>query len=262
MTARARIGSLLVARMGSTRLPGKVLRVVHGKPLVEHLIDRVRLARHPETLVLCTSTRPEDDALEDVARRTGIGCFRGHPTDVLDRCLGAARAHGIDFFPIIEGDEVFCDAEFIDRVVEHFWKTDADYVEVTGLPLGAFVEGIKTRALARVCEAKEGADSDGWPRYFTETGLCRVETVGVPDFGELAPECRMTLDYPEDFALIRAIYDRLYAPDRIPSIRDVMAFLGANPELRRTNQHLIAVYADACRRFAPVRLKGAAATGR
>ncbi len=168
MRSRPGIGSLLVARMGSTRLPGKVLRIVRGKPIVEHLIERVRMARLPETVVLCTTTLPDDDVLEDVARRTGIGCFRGHPTDVLDRCLSAARAHDIDFFAIIEGDEVFCDAEFIDRVAERFLKTSADYVQVTGLPLGAYVEGIKTNALERVCEAKESSDSDGWPRYFTE----------------------------------------------------------------------------------------------
>lgn len=228
---------------------------VKGKPLIEHLIERIKLAQYPDLIVLCTSTLEEDTSLVDIAKRLDIHAFRGNVSDVLDRCLKAALSYDVDFFAIVEGDEVFCEAEYIDRVIKLFLETDADYVNVDGLPLGAYVVGIKTEALHRLCEIKEGADSDGWPRYFTETGLFHVETLIVEDDALCLPECRMTLDYPEDFELVKEIFDRLYVPGRIFTLREIIALLHSNPELLGINRHLIAVYAEACREFPPIRLK-------
>ncbi|GAI23440.1 unnamed protein product, partial [marine sediment metagenome] len=105
----------ITARTKSTRLPKKVLRKIKGKTIIEHLIDRLKLAKLPDLIVLCTSTNPNDDILVDIAKKNGIEYFRGSEDDVLARFLKAASAFNIDFISITWGDEPFCAPEYIDK---------------------------------------------------------------------------------------------------------------------------------------------------
>jgi spore coat polysaccharide biosynthesis protein SpsF len=130
-------------RMKSTRLPNKALLEIKGKPVIEHLIDRVKLAKLPDLIVLCATKHPEDEILVGVAQKNGICYFQGSEKDILDRYLKAALKFGVDFIVNVDGDDVFCDPEYMDRVIELFVKTGADFIKCEGLPFGAAPSGIK-----------------------------------------------------------------------------------------------------------------------
>jgi len=257
-----RATALVLARMGSSRLPGKHLAVVQGRPMIEHLIARVRQARRVTRIVLCTTTRPADTALVEVAQGAGVEQFRGSELNVLARMLGAARQCEAEFAVVVEADEVCCDWELMDALIERYDRAPVDYVNLQGVPLGSFLHGVRTTALERVCGLLEDETKtdDGWNRYFLpEAGLqppCVTDTLVVNDPAYHLPEARLTLDWPEDLALIRAIFARLDAPGREPSLREIIALLRREPQLLELNRHRIQAYAERVAAFAPPRSLG------
>jgi spore coat polysaccharide biosynthesis protein SpsF len=240
--------------MKSSRLPKKALLKIKGKPTIEHLIERAKAAKLPQIVVLCTSTHPDDEVLVKIAQKNNIEAFRGSPDDKLDRYLKAAEYFGIDFFVNVDGDDILCDPELIDKTFVHFMKTGADYIGWRGLPVGAAPVGVKTEALAKVCELKEETDTEVWGGYFTESGLFKVEFLDAPE--ELRrPEYRMTLDYPEDLRFFRAVFDHLYSPGKIISLREVVRLLERNPDITKINQGVQKAYEDWLQKHPKPRLR-------
>lgn len=245
---------LITVRMKSSRLPRKALLEIKGKPVIEHLIDRLKLAKSPDLIVLCTSTHPDDAVLVDVARENHIESFRGSEDDKLDRYLKAASKYGLDFIVVTHGDNVFYEPEIIDDVIELHSKTKVDYVDCRELPLGTVPQGIKVGALEKVCRIKAETDTEVWGGYFTDSGLFKVEYLEVA--AELRhPEMRLTLDYPEDYELFRAIFDRLYSPGKVFPLRDIVSLLLGKPELMDINRRAQAAYLEHLKESAPVRLE-------
>ena len=247
------------ARVKSTRLPRKVLFEVKGKTIIEHLIERIKSAKLPNMIVLCTTIKPEDDSLMDIAKKCGIEYFRGSETDILDRYLNAAQKYGVDFIVNVDGDDVFCDPDLVDKTVEAFVKSGADFITWRSLPLGASPCGIKVGALRRVCELKEGSDTEtGWGLYFTDTGLFKIEYL-EPENGELKrPDIRMTLDYPEDLEFVKEVFDRLYTPGRIFTLKDILKLLEKEPWIAEINKGVQEAYWKRFRERAKVKLRRSA----
>jgi spore coat polysaccharide biosynthesis protein SpsF len=244
----------ITVRMKSSRLPRKALLEIKGKPVIEHLIDRLKLAKSPDLIVLCTSTHPDDAVLVDVARKNGIEYFRGSEDDKLDRYLNAARRYSIDFIVVTEGDNIFYGPDIIDGIMDLYLRTKADYISCPGLPLGTAPHGIKVEALERVCQIKSERDTEVWGGYFADSGLFKVEHLEIP--AELRrPEIRMTLDYPEDYEFIKAIFDRLYSPGKVFSLRDILSLLRKNPELMDMNRNVQEAYREHLKKSAPVGFK-------
>lgn len=237
----------LVARTASTRLPGKMLAQIQGKTVLEHLLDRLKLAKRTDGLILCTTSLAADDHLVKIATSRGLECYRGDPDDVPMRLLGAAREVGAEFLIFAEGDEVFMDPDYVDQIVECYRETKADYVRITGLPIGSWVSGVKVKALARMCEMKPEGATDTWGRFLTEAGIFKTVTLPPdPPLPAFDPELRMTLDYPEDLELVRAVFDHLYVPGRVLRLKDVVLLLQRLPELVDMNRHLNEVYQQRC----------------
>lgn len=223
-------------RTKSARLPQKALLKIKGKRVIEHLIDRVKSASQYDFIVLCTTTNPEDEILVTVAQKNNINCFRGSEKDLLERYLRAAVKYKVDFIVNVDGDNILCDPEYMDRVVEAFKQTGADYITCEGLPFGAAPNGIKVEALKKVCQLKEGIDTEtGWKGFFTESGLFKVERLPA-DEDLNHPEIRMSLDYHEDYQFFKAVFERLYVPGRVFSLREILALLEANPEIVELNK--------------------------
>jgi len=244
----------ITVRMKSTRLPGKALLEIKEKPVIEHLIDRLKLAKSPDLIVLCTSTHPDDAVLADVAHNNGIECFRGSEDDKLDRYLNAAQRYGVDFIVVTEGDNIFYEPEIIGGIIELYLRTKVDYISCLELPLGTAPHGIKVEALEKVCQIKSETDTEVWGGYFTDSGLFKVEYMQVP--AELRhPEIRMTLDYPEDYEFSKAIFDRLYSPGEVFSLRDIISMLISNPELIDINRNVQEAYMEHLKKSAPVKFK-------
>lgn len=245
----------LSIREKATRLPKKVLLEIKGKTVTEHLIERLKLAKLPDLIVLCTSTHPDDAVLVDIAKKNGIEYFRGSEEDKLDRYLNAALAFGIDFMVIVDGDDIFCDSVFIDKTIERFIQTDADFITCKELPLGVASSGIKLEALKKICEIKDEMDTEVWGGYFTKTGLFKVEYLEVEDEELRNPEIRMTLDYQEDFEFFKTVFDRLYVPGKVFTLKEIMVLLKDNPQIKDINKDVQKAYLENLRKHTKIKLK-------
>jgi spore coat polysaccharide biosynthesis protein SpsF len=245
----------LSIREKATRLSKKVLLEIKGKTVTEHLIERLKLARLPDLIVLCTSTHPDDTILVDIAKKDNIVYFRGSEDDKLDRYLNAALIFGIDFMVIVDGDDPFCDPVFIDKTIERFIQTDADFIACKDLPLGVASSGVKLEALKKACEIKDETDTEVWHGYFTDTGLFTVDYLEVEDEELRHPEIRMTLDYPEDFEFFKAVFDRLYVPGNVFTLKEIMRLLKSNPHIIDLNKGVQEAYLENLRKHTKIKLK-------
>lgn len=245
----------IAVRMKSTRLPKKAILKIKGKTVIEHLIDRLKTAKLPDLIVLCTSTNRDDKILADIAERNNIHFFRGSEQDKLGRFLGAAKRYNVDFIVSVDGDDIFCDPEFIDKTIEIFIRTEADYITCKDLPLGAASHGIKVDALKKICKIKNETDTEVYGGYFTDTGLFKVEILDVEDRELRHPEIRMTLDYPEDYEFFKTIFDELYTPGRIFTLKEILALLRRKPDIMTINKHLQQKYVERIQKHPKVKLK-------
>lgn len=245
----------LSVREKATRFPKKVLKEIKGKTVTEHLIDRLKTAKLPDMVVLCTSIDPRDSILVDIAKKCNIPAFRGSEDDKLDRYLRAGMQFGIDFMVIVDGDDIFCDPEYIDKTIETFKKTDADFIYCADLPLGAASSGIKLDALKKVCEIKAENDTEVWGGYFLNTGLFKVVKLEVDDEDLRRPDVRMTLDYQEDFEFFKAVFDRLYQPGKTFTLKEIMMLLKKHPEISDLNKGVQEAYLQNLKKHTKVRIK-------
>lgn len=244
-------GTLIVARLGSQRLPRKHLLPLGDARAIDQLIRRVRGVA-PVT-VLCTTTLEGDDALANAAQENGIAVFRGSAENVPARLLLAAREHGLDFVAVVEGDEAFVDRDALETMLAEYTKYD--YVVTEGFPIGAHILGMRTSTLETICGATglDEQNTDGWGRYLTETGWFRGAELR-PSAEELQrPDYRLTLDYPEDYELLRAVYQRLYQPDAAIALADVLALLDRDVALRELNGQRIGHYATHMKSYPPLK---------
>lgn len=226
---------LITVRLKSTRLPGKALLDLNGRPVLSHLISRLRGARRVDEIVICTSTDPQDDLLVPFAEREGVTCFRGEPDDVLVRLADAARSVNADYVLNITADCPLVDSTYADRIVEQYERTGADLIRTLDLPHGAFSYGIAPAALDRVIAIKGGSQTEVWGRYFTDTDLFTVVDLDVEPHHR-RPGLRLTLDYQEDLEVLRRVFAGTAADGGDPSLDAVLAFLDAHPEVAAINQ--------------------------
>jgi len=243
-------------RVKSTRLSKKPLLKIKGKTIIEHLIQRAKLAKLPKLIVLCTTTSSEDAVLVDIAKKCGVAYFRGSERDILERYLNAALTYDIDFIANVDGDDVFCDPELVDKTIESYVKTGADFLRWEGLPLGASPCGIKVEALKKVCQLKDETDTEtGWGRYFTNIGIFRVDILKSEGKWLNRPDIRMTLDYPEDLEFVKEIFNRLYSPDKIFTLKDIIKLLEKEPKLVEINRGVQKRYWERFEKRAKIKLK-------
>jgi spore coat polysaccharide biosynthesis protein SpsF len=240
----ARVVAIVQARQSSTRLPGKVLLSLAGRPVLERIVELLRLAERVADVVVATSDDRSDDSIFDFAGSIGVRCVRGPLEDVLARTLVAVRATGADAIVRMPGDKPLLVPSQVDAVVEHHVARQADYTTNMGLAwpndatsvIGHEVEVASAPALERAHrEATEPGDrAHVMPYLYRGAHGFRVERVSVPDeLSALSP--RLTLDTVEDYRLIAAIYDALYRPGRAFDGADVAAFLRSRPELLAVN---------------------------
>lgn len=249
-----KVGYLITARLKSTRLPEKLLRKVCGRPIVAHMLDRLKLAERPDQIILCTSTNPEDDRLVGLAKSEGVAWFRGDEDDVLKRLYDAAVEYQLDYVLNITGDCPFVDPVYADRVVDAFERTNADLIRALDLPHGVYSYGIRPGALKTALGIKADRDTEVWGKYFTHTDLFDVYDLAVQNAVHKRPGLRMTLDYPEDLEFFRAVFAELYQPGEVFGLDDILLFLGDHPEVVDINCRCEKAYEQRWKRQSEIKL--------
>jgi spore coat polysaccharide biosynthesis protein SpsF len=233
--------AIVQARMGSTRLPQKTLLPISGKPMLAHILDRVRRSETLDGIVVATTQEAQDDMLVDFVQQYGHGVevFRGSEHDVLDRFLQAAAQQNAETIVRLTGDNPLVSPVVIDRVVREFeGRPDCAYASnVVGehtYPLGLSVEVVRRSALERIASLTQDADDHEHVTLYIRKHPETFPVVSVSHDCDLS-EYRWTVDEPRDLAFIRAVYDALYQ-DGVPfDIGEVVALLEANPDLTRIN---------------------------
>ncbi len=226
------------ARMASSRSPGKAMADLAGRPLLEVLLSRMKTARGVAGVALATSQRDENHPLAKVAGRLGVPVFRGDENDVLRRHLDCARWLGADHVVRVTGDNPLTDVETAESLVALHLAEDADYTYVPGdaLLMGILSEVIATDALARAWErGEERHRSELMTLYIKENpGEFRI-ALGTLARDLYRPEYRLTVDEPEDVALMQALFARLARPPHVVTTRETIALLDADPSLGAIN---------------------------
>jgi spore coat polysaccharide biosynthesis protein SpsF len=233
------------ARTGSTRLPGKVLLPLAGKPLLGRMLERLQGAHTPFELVVATTTSPSDDPIAETGSAFGARIYRGHPTDLLDRHVGAARLVHADVVVKTPSDCPLIAPEVVDRVLgawhERGIAERLDYLsnlhppsypdgnDVEVMPLGALE--IAWREAQKPFEREHTT-----PFLWDQPERFRLANVSWETGLRYAESHRFTIDYPEDYAFIRAVYDELCTQARpVFSLHDILELVAARPELLALN---------------------------
>jgi N,N'-diacetyllegionaminate synthase len=229
---------LVAVRMHSTRLRRKALVPLAGRPAIEHLIDRLKLAKTPASVVLCTSTHPDDDVLVEVAEKTGIKWFRGSEENVMKRFLDAASREEASVVVRVTGDDILVDPAFLDRAVDYHLAKNSEYTAYPGLPKGMETEIISVSALKRAHElAEDPSFTEYMTYYLRRPDVFRVSEMPVE--GRYCRPFRLTLDTVEDYRLLQAIFDRLYCPGKIVTTEEIVDLLDARPDLLSINAKVV-----------------------
>jgi spore coat polysaccharide biosynthesis protein SpsF len=234
--------AIIEARMKSTRLPGKNLRPILGKPMLERLVERLRLAKTLNGIVVATTSDPSDDTIEVLAGQLGVGCFRGSMDDVLDRVLRAAQSVQAEVIVEITGDCPFTDPDMVDQIVGHYLASNFDYVgnfRPSTYPVGFAVQVFSTSVLAEVESlTQDPADREHVSLYIYEHPERYCLDNVKSGLAEKYHAYRLTVDTPEDFLLTAAVFEALYPANPGFGLADILAFLDAHPELLELNRSI------------------------
>ena len=230
---------LITARLKSTRLPMKVIKQIHGKTMIVHMLDRLKLAKKVDEIIICTSTVSQDDPLEKIAEEEGVKCYRGDPDDVLLRLTNAAKENNVDLVINCTADNPFVDPIYIDYLIEYHQQQKHDFTKIEGLPWGTFSYAINQNAMIKACDIKEETDTEVWHGYFMDTGVFKWGALNVEDPDVFWPELRLTVDTPEDFKLVTKIFDELYDGNQVFSLKNIVKLCNKKPELPQINSDVV-----------------------
>lgn len=233
-----RVGAIVQARMGSTRLPGKVLARVAGRPLLEHVVRRTRAARLLDEVLVATTTSAEDDEIVRWCEENGVPSYRGSVDDVLDRYCSAARRREYDPVVRITADCPLIDPALIDHAIEAYQEGNHDYVtnalEPT-FPDGLDVEVFSAAALQTAHQEARLASEREHVTAFIINHPERFRMLNLKNNRDLGG-LRWTVDEPADLRFVEAVYQLAQNPD--VTTEGVLALMRQHPELAQLNANI------------------------
>ncbi len=234
-TAIGPVVGIVQARMGSTRLPGKVMREIGGRPMLWHVVTRLAAASLVEKVVVATTEDESDDRIAGWCGENGICCHRGSVNDVLDRYFYAALAARARTIVRITSDCPFLDPELVDRAVRRFGEGGLDYVSIDpSFPDGLDAEVFSFAALEKAyMQAALSSEREHVTPYIWKNPaafrICKIHCEN--DLSKM----RWTVDDERDLTLVSAIYDGIGGEGRIFHMDEILRFLETNPSLLRIN---------------------------
>jgi glutamate-1-semialdehyde aminotransferase/spore coat polysaccharide biosynthesis protein SpsF (cytidylyltransferase family) len=232
--------AIVQARMGSTRLPGKSVAEICGRPLLWHVVNRVRGAQLVDSIVVATTDRPSDDAIAELCARENILCFRGDEQDVLDRFYNAASKYHADTLVRITADCPFIDPEVIDKVIACFQQGGCDYA--ANVLRYTYPDGLDTEVFSFVAlevawrEARKPSEREHVTPYLRAGGFrtANVESDSPVPMGKY----RWSVDRPSDLEFVRSVY-AAFAGNGNFGFRDIFRLLKEKPELATIQADII-----------------------
>ena len=240
--------AIIQARMSSSRLPGKVLKSVVGKPMLGHIVERLSWVPAINKIVVATSGEATDQPIYEFCQQNSIICYRGSLNDVLDRFYQTALKYGADAVIRITGDCPCVDPELVTKLINLFQRGNYDHVGIATGAGAIFDEGRFPNGLDAECfrfeslekawrEATEAADREHVTPYIWRNK-------NIFKCGSLKPDkdysnIRLSVDHREDFELATEIFEALYNEEKPFLIKDIIGLLQEKPHLLKLNQSFI-----------------------
>ena len=230
------------ARMTSSRLPGKVLMEAGGKPLLAHLVNRLKAVTSIDKICLATTTNTSDDVLVDFALREEISVYRGSEHNVLSRVIGAAESVGADNIVEITGDCPIIDPEIVEQAIRIYHCNNSDYVsnaKVLSWPVGMDVQVFSLATLRRsqsmtsdpLDEEHVASHIRRHPEIFSHLNIVAPPSAHWPELG-------LTLDEHDDYVLIKKIIEYFGDGNHLFSCQEAINLLRAHPDWVGINHHV------------------------
>lgn len=243
-----KIVTVIQARMSSTRLPGKIMLPILGKPLLLRMIERVQEAKLIGKLVIATSTNTEDDEVELLCSNNNLYSFRGHLTDLLDRHYNVAKSFSADAVVKIPSDCPLIDPKIIDKVIQYYIDNDdLDFVSnlhPATYPDGNDVEIMSFQSLE--CAWKDAVKpyqrEHTTPFIWENNESFKIGNVVWETGLDYSTSHRWTIDFPEDYEFIRKVYEDLFPIHNNFSLNDILSLLKSFPEISKINSRHIGKY--------------------
>ena len=238
-----KILTVIQARMGSTRLPNKVMMPLAGEPLLLRMYERVVASRLAGIIVIAVTEEKIDDPIEKSCKQDKIEYFRGHSTDLLDRHYKCALKYQPDAVVKIPSDCPLIDPDIIDKVLKYYIDNHNSFDFVSNLhpptyPDGNDVEVMSITALKDAWQnAKLSLEREHTTPYFWENpDKFRIGNVTWESGKDYSMSYRFTIDYREDYLFIKTVYDELYEKNPLFSLRDILDLLERKPEIKKINE--------------------------
>ena len=242
------IGALIIARLSSTRLPNKNILPIMGKPMIQHLAERIARSNLVSKVIIATSNLPSDDPLEELANKIGIGCYRGSLDNVMERITGAAKKYDCEVLVEILGDNPLVHSDLIDDVIRLYMDDDLDYaanltkeyneqsiVSYRLFSLGLRVQVYSLSAAMKYVNYLEYLDNEKHPSAYifdhpNDFSVGYLEAKGKWSFMN-RPVLNFAVNYPKNFELVRRIYEKNYRLNDDFSLNSIYKQLDAEMDL-------------------------------
>ena len=240
----------VLARLGSSRLPEKHLKLINGKPAIFHLIHRIKKAKKIRKIIVCTTNLPSDDKLVEYLRTINVDVFRGDSEDVLKRIFDAAKFFLTDIIIDVEGDKIYTDPEFINKVVDEFEDPKIDYVTGNDSQTkfnpshgvhGIIPGGFRAKAIEKICKMKTINNTDTGYREFFIGNQFQTKYIIPKNIIKFPKELRLFLDYDVDLELARKIFGEIGSDFNLTNILELIE---KKPELLEITKDVVKSWSE------------------
>ena len=235
-----RVVATISARMGSTRLPGKVLMPLLGEPILLRIVERLKHSKYFDDIIFATSVNSKDDAIENFCNERGYKCYRGSEDDVLARVYETAKSCNADIVYRGMGDSPLVDWRIVDDLIERLDAGSYDLVSnemgECPVPDGFDATVFTMKALEQGYHEATHPEMREHVTVHIKTDPARYKVLALKAEGEMnAPDLRLTLDTQEDYELITKVFEKLYPNNSDFAAHDIVEFLRSNPEIAAIN---------------------------
>ena len=235
------ITAIIQARMGATRLPGKVLKVLNNKSLLEFQLERIKLSERIQEIIVATTNESADDEIASLCNRRGIKVFRGSQNDVLSRYYHCAKENNASTIVRLTADCPLIDPKVIDAVIDLYFSKKVDYAantvppETSYWPDGSDVEVFSFQALKKANKETTDISFREHVTFYFWKDTNKFSSVQLDNKQDWS-NYRFTLDYPEDYEVIKLINDELLRKKLFGHIDEIIDILVSKPEIAEINK--------------------------
>ena len=238
------IAAIIQARLGSSRLPNKVIKPILGRPMIWHILNRISNSKRLEKIIVAIPDSDKDTELEEILKKNGSLYFCGNDQDVLDRYYQCAKEFNVDIIVRLCADDAFCDPAVIDKSISLFLAKSPD-IDCVASSVGTstYPEGMEVEVFSFSCleQMWKGAKKKSEREHVTPfifNNKSEFNIAAMPSLNEDLSHMRWSVDYDIDYRFVTQVYNNLYHKKNIFLMNDILELLNKKRSLSKMNNHI------------------------